>query len=630
MTHAELTQQTPVDVVKRLFAQPPGPWPSGWGGLSNVQEAFRQMFTEARGNIPPAPAWAADRGIVICAGGWRFFASLFTTIRVIRHVGCTLPIQVWFLGDKGEFDRRMQQALADYNVGWIDANSFARERGLGRRILGGWELKPFAACYAPFREVISLDADSYPAYNPEQFMAHSEYRRVGASFWPDNQPLEKGQWERFGIPYHNEASWESGQFIVDKGRHWAPLRLTVWLNDHSDYVYQHVYGDKDTFHLAWRKCGHEVCVPTQRPGWHVVAFVQKDFAGNPLFIHRCRDKFRWNGEMDGAEVNNWFMTSQHHASNQFVPGLPHEREAHRFCRESSELLRPRAHFKFPSAGDDAGWKECNLLNHYRLPASLDGQTVVDIGANCGGFAWAALSRGAGKVECFEPNPKAAKALRANVARFGERAIVHEAAVFSSPGVVTICERHDKPGETVHGAVMGLMPDRTVPVAEVPAVSLDYIIEQYGPIDLLKLDCEGSEYAILSASLRLGEVGRIALEWHRAPHGGREQDASDLEAILGRHGFTVELGETIEGTHGMLYAHNPAWKAPERPAPAPIDNSPTACRHRGGALREVACELCSRKDQRETVFACPIHGECTVRRYRSGTSEKTCLTCAERE
>ena len=321
--HWDLTPDSPVPWVKELLQQPPGPFPDGWFGHANVAQAFRELMQEAADRVPEPPVWTHDRGIVICGGGWRFFPSLFVTIACIRKTGCTLPIQVWFLGDRGEFDLRMLRALEPYNVGWICGNSFCREHGIPRRLLGGWELKPLAAAYSPYREVLSLDADSYPAYNPEIFMDHPEFRRVGAAFWPDQGKLEPGQWERFGIPHHDEAAWESGQFIVDKSRHWKPLWFTCWMNDYSDYVYKHVYGDKDTFHLSWRFCGHDVCVPTQVPGWHVCAFIQMDFAGNCLFCHRTRDKFRWpGGHIDGQEVQNAYMTGQWYGHSEKIPGCP--------------------------------------------------------------------------------------------------------------------------------------------------------------------------------------------------------------------------------------------------------------------------------------------------------------------
>ena len=560
--HTSLTEATPISEVKALFAQPPGPWPAGWEGLPNVCQAFREIFDAAARSLPAPPRWEAERGVVICAGGWRFFASLYVTVRMIRHVGCNLPIQVWYLGDRGEFDPRMQAALADYDVGWINGNAFARDHGLNRRILGGWELKPFAAAYCPFREVISLDADCYPAYNPEEFMAHPEFQRVGASFWPDQGKLEHGQWERFGIPYHDEPAWESGQFIVDKGRHWKPLALTMWLNDHSDFVYHHVYGDKDTFHLAWRKMGHEVCVPTAWPAWHVVAFLQQDFGGRPLFVHRCRDKFRWNGQIDGADVPGWYMTRQWHPETQFIEGLPHEQLAHDFCRESSELLRPLAHYKFTAPTDEGAWKECNLLNLYRLPPRMDGQTVIDIGGNCGGFSLAVLRRGAKRVICCEPFPNAAAVARENLAPYGERVEVRQVAVFDGSATEVELRGHDdKPDDSTNIAVAGMLDGRSVSLApdglSVSATTLDSLLKSCGRVDLLKLDCEGSEYPILSAATRLNQVGRITCEWHRASWNGRPWDATSLAELLTAWGWEVEYIVPTAPTHGTLFARNSA-------------------------------------------------------------------------
>src|ERR1035438_10861249 len=49
------------------------------------------------------------RGIVIAAGGDRYLASLWVTVHAIRHVGCNLPIEVWYLGAKREMPPRRQR-----------------------------------------------------------------------------------------------------------------------------------------------------------------------------------------------------------------------------------------------------------------------------------------------------------------------------------------------------------------------------------------------------------------------------------------------------------------------------------------------------------------------------------------
>lgn len=331
---------------------------SNWFGWYNIAEAFRRLMRETVLTPPPMPTWEHERGIVITGGGWRFFPGIYVTVRMIRHLGCNLPIQVWYLGDRGEFDPRMKAALDPWGVGWRCAQSFARERGLKRfwhSQYAGWQLKAFAAAYSPFRTTVSLDADCYPVRRLDDFLNHPEFQRVGAAFWPDqwtganfkvtgqkDGKLEPGQWERFGVPYHDEAAWESGQFVVDKSRHWRPLALADLMNHHCDYVYRHIYGDKDTFHLAWRRCSHEVCVPVARPRFDQVAFLQGGFDQETLFLHRTRDKFRWAGEeIDGLQVHTGYMTRQYDHVNRFVPHFPYEQLCHDFCREALDVIKGR-------------------------------------------------------------------------------------------------------------------------------------------------------------------------------------------------------------------------------------------------------------------------------------------------
>ena len=46
-------------------------------------------------------------------------------------------------------------------------------------------------------------------------------------------------------------SFETGQMVFDKSKCWPALSLVTWLNQHSDLLYEHIYGDKDTFLLGW-------------------------------------------------------------------------------------------------------------------------------------------------------------------------------------------------------------------------------------------------------------------------------------------------------------------------------------------------------------------------------------------
>src|SRR4030095_11117078 len=77
-----------------------------------------------------------------------------------------------------------------------------------------------------------------------------------------------------------------------KEKCWKPLALCCWYNDHADFFYEFSEGDKETFHMAFRKLEHAYAMPQIRPRRLKVGLCQYDFEGRKVFQHRCRDK--WN------------------------------------------------------------------------------------------------------------------------------------------------------------------------------------------------------------------------------------------------------------------------------------------------------------------------------------------------
>jgi FkbM family methyltransferase len=198
--------------------------------------------------------------------------------------------------------------------------------------------------------------------------------------------------------------------------------------------------------------------------------------------------------------------------------------------------------------------------------------VFDIGGNCGGFSHAVLKRGAQRVICCEPYPKAAAVARENLAPYGERTSVRQVVVFDGSVSEVELRGHDaKPGDSTNIAVAGVLEGHHVALApdglRVPATTLDALLEKCGHVDLLKLDCEGSEYAILLAATRLNQVGRITCEWHRSSWNGRAWDAAGLAELLTARGWQVDNIAHTAATHGTLLARNPAW-----PPPLPISST----------------------------------------------------------
>ncbi len=250
-------------------------------------------FESAATALPPCPGGFKGRGIVIPGGGRRYFSSAWVCINILRDLGCTLPIELWHLGNT-EMDGEMRLLIEPLGVRCVDAHE--QQLGCPIRKLGGWELKAYAMVHSQFQELIFLDADNVPVIDPTFLFESPEYRQRGAIFWPDGGRFAPDDpiWNLTGIGFRDEPEVESGQAVIDKARCWAPLLLALWMNSHSDFWYQYIYGDKDTFHLAWRKLGIDYAMPAH--GLHGMAYAlrQHDFQGRPLFQHRYGDKFDVN------------------------------------------------------------------------------------------------------------------------------------------------------------------------------------------------------------------------------------------------------------------------------------------------------------------------------------------------
>jgi predicted O-methyltransferase YrrM len=264
-------------------------FPAGWQYWEVAQVAHRQMFTEAAASAPAYPGGFGGRGIVIGAGGPTYFPCAYVCVSVLRELGCTLPVEFWHLGPE-EIDEEMARLVAPLGVTCRDARQVVPRP----RRLAGWELKPFSVIHSAFREVLYLDADNVPVLDPTYLFEERRYRECGAVFWPDPPTDEHAvrtlAWDVAGIAGRDEPAFESGQYLIDKSRCWPELRLTMHLNEHSDFWYHYVYGDKDTFKLAWHKLGRRYAMPAAGAGWIWPAILQYDLDGRLLFTHACQGK----------------------------------------------------------------------------------------------------------------------------------------------------------------------------------------------------------------------------------------------------------------------------------------------------------------------------------------------------
>jgi FkbM family methyltransferase len=186
-----------------------------------------------------------------------------------------------------------------------------------------------------------------------------------------------------------------------------------------------------------------------------------------------------------------------------------------------------------------------------------GETIIDIGANIGVFATFAATRAAGvRVFSYEPFPENVKWLRNNINKSGLTNVqVFQQAVSGNTGLRYLQVNSD------NWIVHSLFGETTTtqPGLQIDSVSFDDIMskEHIDRCDLLKLDCEGSEYEILQrcAPETLKRVRRIVGEYHEGPHIGGTGE--QLCRFLESRSFRIDNFKRDDG-FGVLSAYNLAF------------------------------------------------------------------------
>jgi FkbM family methyltransferase len=172
-----------------------------------------------------------------------------------------------------------------------------------------------------------------------------------------------------------------------------------------------------------------------------------------------------------------------------------------------------------------------------------GDRVVDVGANLGYYTLriAGMIGPAGRLDAFEANPRLAEIVARSVGFNGydDRVRLHKAAAGDRCGELSfsISRRQGGSGHIAEAAADEGSARQTITV---PCVRLDDVIE--GPIDLLRMDAEGSEPLVLEGARTLlsrsPEI-RICMEWANEMMSSR-RSVPDLIAWLRGQGFRFWL------------------------------------------------------------------------------------------
>ena len=255
----------------------------------------------------------------------RDFASVWVLLSELARLGVKTPIEAFHL--PGELSPKHGELAKSLN---LDLRIRELQIGQTQR----FSVKPFAIWKSTFCEVLWIDADNIPIRDPVFLFDDPEYRDKGSLFWRDISGVDRSLvwhpatpvWRVFNVLPNDAEEFETGQLLIDKERCWAELGLTVHFNAEHETYYQYVWGDKDTFRLAWQglamrrnkgpKHGggylsnpplvpygfmpygpFSMGRPSETHKWGGgTVLVQRDRDGRALFNHRTGCKFALDGE----------------------------------------------------------------------------------------------------------------------------------------------------------------------------------------------------------------------------------------------------------------------------------------------------------------------------------------------
>ncbi|MEO7531783.1 MAG: FkbM family methyltransferase [Sediminibacterium sp.] len=233
-------------------------------------------------------------------------------------------------------------------------------------------------------------------------------------------------------------------------------------------------------------------------------------------------------------ISNWTL----YFKRKHAKGLPA-----RYKTRGAELLfdvPPRFYEVFREIFMEDFYRIGDLTQH--LPAE---PVVVDIGGNVGYFSFLLSSKKPGaKIYAFEPMIENLRVfndnIKLNTALVNNIFLFNQAVTGDNNGHVDLFFDNITDNSVIASVVKDFSAQNTQ-VKKVDAISLERIFEENNllRVDLLKVDCEGSEYPIFYDSLEhlFERVQTIAIESHELDK--EKRNAVALIGFLQDKGFIVE-------------------------------------------------------------------------------------------
>lgn len=264
--------------LNRNFTRMPNPRVTHEPLTDKYSVGLRETLIQLKPN-PDYHITSGHDGIIYIGGG-KYWTGILVGIRMLRDLGCTLPIEVWYRPDAGETVHPEQTEGMNVYYGQVPGDG-------GKH--GGWAAKLYAMYHTSLEKVLYLDADAYCVNDPTPlFGLLKDYPFI---YWQD---LIKQQWSikwkhvlANGDMKHIPPV-QGGQLLINRESAWKLVHACKYMCDNRDHYFRYMYGDQDTWRVALAADACEYGT-FGKAHWIQSAFICSHL-GTPYVVHRCQGK----------------------------------------------------------------------------------------------------------------------------------------------------------------------------------------------------------------------------------------------------------------------------------------------------------------------------------------------------
>lgn len=234
------------------------------------------------------------RGIVTTAGG-KYLPVAVVSLSMLRETGCELPVEV-FLATQDEWDEEIcGNIFPQLNARCVVLAEIFDPLRLHTTLgIDKYQYKVMSLVFSSFEEVLFLDSDCFPIYDPTEHFDSAPFTDTGMILWPDFwYPTESPSYfEIAEIPTPDvklRSSTESGELLYSKSKHTESLLLAIYYNFYGPDFYYPLQsqgapgeGDKETF--RWSAVALEENFYSVRQGVKAMGYIASngDWRGSAM------------------------------------------------------------------------------------------------------------------------------------------------------------------------------------------------------------------------------------------------------------------------------------------------------------------------------------------------------------